>query len=59
MEENYKKMIDKRVQYFMDKGEKFIQITNTVNGKERVFVIPTKRYKQLTTKQKKFLMEDK
>ncbi len=58
MEDKYKKMIDDRVQDFIDKKEKFVQLTNVVNGKERVFLIPIRRYNQLTNKQKKFLMED-
>lgn len=59
MEEKYKKMIQDRIEYFNNENEKFIQITNVVDGKERIFLMPTKRYNQLTNKQKKFLMEDK
>ncbi len=59
MEEKYIKMIDDRIQDLIDRGIKFIQLTNVVDGKERVFLIPIERYKKLTDKQKKFLMEDK
>lgn len=58
MEEKYIKMIDDRIQDFIDRGIKFIQLTNVVDGKERVFLIPTERYKKLTNRQKKLLMED-
>lgn len=59
MEEKYKKIIANKVEEYAKNNEKFVLIQNIVGGKERVFLIPAKRYKQLTNKQKKFLMEDK
>lgn len=60
MEEKYKKMMDDRIQYFIDKGEKFVELTsNGLDGRKRVFLMPMKMYKKLTNKQKKLLMEDK
>lgn len=59
MEEKYKKIIDDKVEEYAKNNEKFVLIQNIVGGKERVFLVPSKRYKELTAKQKKFLMEDK
>ena len=59
MEEKYKKMIDDKVEEYTKNNEKFVLLENTIRGKKRVFLVPSKRYKQLTAKQKKFLMENK
>lgn len=58
MEENYKKIIDDRIKDWTEKGKKFVLIQNTINGKERVFLLTDENYRKLTNKQKKFLMED-
>lgn len=37
MQERYQKMIEDRVQNFIDKDEKFVKLTNIVNGKKEYF----------------------